>query len=101
LADALTPLVNAGASGTVGGVEIVSSATCYLKIVSGAVLLCSVCSGSLTSSSYTVLSPKILYTILGDKHFAFSFMVKGIPSGFSGITYKDALIWIGFQFIWL
>jgi hypothetical protein len=97
-ADALAHLAGAGASGTIGGVGTVSGAACCLGTFSGAVLLCSVYSDSLTSSSCTVFLPKPFLRnmpFLATNTLPSVFMVKGIPSGYSGITYKDTLIRFG------
>jgi hypothetical protein len=100
LLDALAPLAGAGASGTVGGVEPVSGAACYFGTSSDAALLCSVYSDSLTSSSCTIFLPKPFSINSFSRNMPFLaintlssvFMVKGISSGYFGITYKDTLI---------
>jgi hypothetical protein len=71
--------------------------------ISGVVLLCSVYSSSLTSSSCIVLLPKHFSKNSFSRNMSFLaintlpsfFRVEGIPSGYSGITYKDTLIWVG------
>jgi hypothetical protein len=66
------------------------------RIFSGAALLCSSCSGSITPSSYIFLplkpfTKKLLqkkFTSFSDNHYEFGFIVEGIPND---------ILWVNLQ----